>query len=175
MIQHRPSISAAPASVHRVVQALRRYSESADRATDIAGSREGHHRTDLRALAVLMQRQGEGLETTPSDLGRLLHLSSASTTALVDRLVGSGHAERERSQTDRRRVLVRHTDSATRDGRTIFLPLAQHLFHHLSGFSEQEMDTAAAVLEAATTAMLQAEEELRAHAPALPPSPPDPA
>ena len=160
-----PPSAAAPSprdvSSFRLIQALRRYSESADRATDMAGSVGGHHRTDLRALTVLMQRHAEGLETTPTDLARLLHLTSASTTALVDRLVANGHAKRERSSTDRRRVLVRHTDSATQDGRAIFAPLAQHLMRHLSEFTEQEMQTAAAVLEAATAGMLDAEEQIR--------------
>lgn len=164
--------SARDASAFRMIQALRRYSESADRTTDLAGSLGGHHRTDLRALTMLMQRQAEGMETTPTDLARLLHLTSASTTALVDRMVANGHAERERSSTDRRRVLVRHTASATQDGRTIFAPLAQHLMRHLSAFTEQEMQTAAAVLEAATAGMLDAEEEIRGTEPPRPePSP----
>lgn len=147
-----------------LVDALRRYSEAADRVTASTGAHHGVHRTDLRALTVLMQRQAGGQHTSPSDLGRLLNLSSASTTALVDRLVANGHAERTRSETDRRRVLVRHTDTAVHEGRAIFGPLAARLSSHLEGFSPGQMGTAAAVLREATAAMLEVEEDLRSTA-----------
>ncbi|MFC7403407.1 MarR family winged helix-turn-helix transcriptional regulator [Citricoccus sp. GCM10030269] len=133
-----------------LVQALRRYAEAADRTTEAAGHHHGVHRTDLRALTILMQRQAAGLETTPTDLGRLLNLTSASTTALVDRLVANGHARRSPSTTDRRRVNISHTDSATNDGRAIFRPLAQRLTDRLAEFSPEQMQTAVDVLQAAT-------------------------
>lgn len=141
------------AELDELIQSLRRYAEAADRTTDAAGQRSGLHRTDLRALTILMQRQSAGLDTTPSDLGRMLSLTSASTTALVDRLVANGHAQRAPSTTDRRRVQISHTDTAVRDGRRIFMPMARHLAERLSRFSPEQMQIAIEVLAAATDAL----------------------
>lgn len=142
-----------PDTLPRLVQSLRRYAEASDRAVDAAGRRSGLHRTDLRALTILMQRQSAGQDTTPTDLGRLLSLTSASTTALVDRLVANGHAQRSPSTTDRRRVRITHTRSATEEGGRVFIPLARHLSTHLADFSPSQMDATLQVLAAATEAL----------------------
>ena len=106
----------APAEHLAVVHALRVFSESAEHAVDEAGRGVGLHRTDLRALALLMARAEAGEPVTASDLGAHLHLTRASATALVDRLAAAGHVRRHRDEGDRRRVLVEHTDTARRDG-----------------------------------------------------------
>ncbi|NUL47517.1 MarR family transcriptional regulator [Cellulosimicrobium funkei] len=151
----RPAVQPAgqPAELHQLIQSLRRYAEASDRAVDAAGHRSGLHRTDLRALTILMQRQETGLDTSPTDLGRLLGLTSASTTALVDRLVANGHARRSPSTTDRRRVKISHTQTAAEDGRRIFVPLSRHLAAHLSGFTLDQVLSAVHVLTAATDAL----------------------
>lgn len=136
-----------------IVDALRRYAEASDRITAASGNRHGVYRTDLRALTLIMQRTREDQDTSPSDLGRMLDLTSAATTALVDRMVANGHVERVRSTTDRRRVLVRHTDSATAAGRHIFAPIVEHLRRRLEGYTADELHIAASVLRDATTAM----------------------
>ncbi|MFC0250053.1 MarR family winged helix-turn-helix transcriptional regulator [Citricoccus parietis] len=141
------------AELLQLIHALRRYAEVADRAVDAAGHRSGLHRTDLRALTILMQRQAAGLNTSPTDLGRMLSLTSASTTALVDRLVANGHAQRTPSTTDRRRVSISHTDTAAVDGRKIFMPIARTMADRLSGFTPEQMQTAIEVLAAATEAL----------------------
>ncbi|REE04080.1 MarR family winged helix-turn-helix transcriptional regulator [Citricoccus muralis] len=142
-----------PSELFQLIHALRRYAEVADRTTDAAGHRSGLHRTDLRALTILMQRQAAGLNTSPTDLGRMLSLTSASTTALVDRLVANGHAERTPSTTDRRRVSISHTDTAAVDGRKIFMPMARTIADRLSAFTPEQMQTAIEVLAAATEAL----------------------
>jgi DNA-binding MarR family transcriptional regulator len=142
-----------PSELFQLIHALRRYAEVADRTVDAAGHRSGLHRTDLRALTILMQRQAAGLNTSPTDLGRMLSLTSASTTALVDRLVSNGHAERTPSTTDRRRVSISHTDTAAVDGRKIFMPMARSMADRLSEFTPDQMQTAIEVLAAATEAL----------------------
>lgn len=73
--------------------------------------RLGIGQTDAQALELLeMPPDGIG----PVELGTLLGIRSASATALVDRLEQAGHVRRERHATDRRRVVVRPTDSARR-------------------------------------------------------------
>lgn len=73
--------------------------------------------TDVHAIGVL-RHQAEGVSA--SELGRSLGLSAPATTALVDRLVASGHAERAASSSDRRQVLIRPTDSAVQHSRDCF-------------------------------------------------------
>lgn len=148
-----PYAAEASEQMRVLVHALRRYAEASDRAVEAAGNQHGMYRTDLRALTLLMQRQAQGLQTTPKDLGRLLNLTSASTTALVDRLVANGHAERNRSTTDRRSVIVRHTPTAQAEGRAIFSPISQQMMNQLAHFSPDQMDTAVQVIAAATTAL----------------------
>ena len=167
------------AELGELMQSLRHYAEASDRVVEAAGQRRGLHRTDLRALTVLMQRQATGADTSPSDLGRILNLTSASTTALVDRLVANGHAQRNPSTTDRRRVRIIHTRSAAEDGARIFAPLARHLSDHLARFSTDQMHIAAQVVVAATEALESFDRDADSHAatavPAVGPSRPGPA
>jgi len=143
----------APAEHLAVVHALRAFSESAEHAVDEAGRGVGLHRTDLKALAHLMGRAEAGEAVTASDLGAHLHLTRASATALVDRLAAAGHVRRRRDESDRRRVLVEHTDAARRDGRRAFQPMSRRLSAALEEFSAAELRTALRVLEAATAAL----------------------
>ena len=154
----QPPFGATPAWA--LIRALREYTELSERVVDLTGAAHGLHRTDMRTLSLLMRRQAQGLVTTPSDLSRILGLSSASTTALVDRMERQGHAQRTRSETDRRSVSISHTDSAAQEGRALFVPIAQHTMRHLSQFTDEELETAVRVLQAATAAMADAEREL---------------
>jgi DNA-binding MarR family transcriptional regulator len=143
--------------LHRVMTALRDFGEGSDRAVDRAGRMAGLYRTDLRALNILMRRSAAGLETTASDLGRLLDLTKPAATAVVDRLVASGHAIRERSTQDRRRVLILHTDSAVRDGGAAFAPVGAAMHAALVGFTDEELETALEVIRAAADALRELE------------------
>lgn len=148
-----PQPAAAPAEHVAVVHALRAFSEGAEHAVDEAGRGIGLHRTDLKALAHLMRCADEDRPVTATDLGAHLHLTRAATTAVVDRLVASGHARRRRDDVDRRRVLVEHTDSARRDGAAAFLPLSLRISGALTPFTAEELRAALRVIEAATAAL----------------------
>ena len=63
--------------------------------------------TDLKCLDYI-DRVGD---VTAGDLARLTGLSTGAITAAIDRLEKAGLARRERSQTDRRKVLVRLCES----------------------------------------------------------------
>ncbi|WP_245232135.1 MarR family winged helix-turn-helix transcriptional regulator [Micrococcus lylae] len=149
-------------SLHAVTTALRDFGESADRMVDLAGRAVGLYRTDLRALSILMRRASAGLETSASDLGGHLRLTKPATTAVVDRLVESGHATRARSQQDRRRVLVHHTDSAVRDGMAAFAPMGGALRAALADFTDEELRTALQVIRTATASLTELESTLPA-------------
>src|SRR5947208_2608665 len=51
----------------------------------------------------------------PADVARLLEVSTAASTGIVDRLVGRGHAQRRPHPEDRRRVEVSLTGSGRRE------------------------------------------------------------
>jgi predicted ArsR family transcriptional regulator len=63
--------------------------------------------TDLKCLDYI-DRVGD---VTAGDLARLTGLTTGAITAAIDRLEKAGLARRERSQTDRRKVLVRVCES----------------------------------------------------------------
>lgn len=72
---------------------------------------------DLLVLRHLLQAQQHGRFVSPSELSRYLGVSTASMTAIVDRLVASGHVRRERHASDRRSIYIvptADTDSEVR-------------------------------------------------------------
>lgn len=140
--------------------ALRDFGESSERMVERAGREVGLYRTDLRALNILMRRQAAGLQTSASDLGRHLNLTKPATTAVVDRLVDSGHASRERSSQDRRRVLIHHSESAVRDGMAAFAEMGGMMRTALAQFSPAQLQTALQVVRAATAALADGDSAL---------------
>lgn len=72
---------------------------------------------DLLVLRHLLRAQQQGRSVSPSELSRYLGVSTASITAIVDRLVASGHVRRERHASDRRSIYIvptADTDSEVR-------------------------------------------------------------
>ncbi|WP_431804387.1 MarR family winged helix-turn-helix transcriptional regulator [Microbacterium sp. bgisy203] len=67
---------------------------------------------ELRALQFLLLRRREGFDVKPSEISRHLDISSASTTALLDRLERQGSVQRVSHPTDRRSILIAPTDRA---------------------------------------------------------------
>ena len=61
---------------------------------------------DLLVLRYLLKAQQEGRSVSPGEIARYLAVSTASMTAIVDRLEKSGHVRRERHVTDRRSIYV---------------------------------------------------------------------
>lgn len=62
--------------------------------------------TDLLAIRFLLKAQAAGEAVSPKDLATRLSISTASTSALIDRLVRSGHVERRPHPTDRRALVI---------------------------------------------------------------------
>jgi len=118
---------------------LQQFTVETDRYVDRVSVLNGLHRTDMHALAFLVQAYRSSDPVTPGKLGEVLNLSSPATTALLDRLDRSGHVRRERGGPDRRRVQVTVTDRARRLGSMLFSPLAEHLGSALDGYSADEL------------------------------------
>lgn len=94
--------------------------------------------TDYAALALLMRGP-----MGPTELARALHLSTASATAVVDRLVATGHAVREPHPQDRRRTVVRAVESSRERAMTEVQRMVGLVGEVLADTSEED---AAAVL-----------------------------
>lgn len=79
------------------------------RATTTLGENE------IRILSYLLRQHRDGNVVKPSEISRHLAISSASTTALLDRLERQGSVERISHPTDRRSILIAPTARAAGD------------------------------------------------------------
>lgn len=104
-------------------------------------TRNNLHTTDLQALICLLDAARTGTAPTLGWLGGQLGISSASTTALVDRLETAGMLERTRDTEDRRRVLVTVTPRAEGLGWSFFGPLIGRVVDVIGTFSPGEQQT----------------------------------
>ncbi len=109
----------APATVHR----LRALTLVLDAAGAQFAARNGLTATDVRALVCLLDRERAGVPASPTWLAGQLRMTTASVTALLDRLERAGHVRRLPRTDDRRRVDVLVQDSAKELGWAFFGPL----------------------------------------------------
>lgn len=117
----------------------------------------GMNETDLMALRHLLGEQRAGRRAVrPVDLARVLGISSASVTALVDRLVRDGHAQRSSHPTDRRTLVIVPTAAGDREVRDTLGPMHQRMIDLVDGLSEQERSTVSRFLAGMTAAIEEA-------------------
>ncbi|MBZ4485771.1 MarR family transcriptional regulator [Microbacterium sp. cx-55] len=89
-----------------LLQAFRLY-----RAAEVAMRRRTREsmsmgENDLLVLRYLLKAKQRSEMVSPGELARYLAVSTASMTAIIDRLEKSGHVRRERHATDRRSIYV---------------------------------------------------------------------
>jgi DNA-binding MarR family transcriptional regulator len=118
---------------------LRRLTVELDAVGQRFAEQEGLGRTDVRALTSLMDATRAGRPMSAGTLGAAVDLSSASVTALVDRLERMGHVRRVRDEHDRRRVVVEVSDSAMDAGRRFFGTLQRDLVARMDGYADDEL------------------------------------
>ncbi|MBA8817344.1 DNA-binding MarR family transcriptional regulator [Microbacterium halimionae] len=93
--------------VRETLLALRSLTDSLDRMHGVLKDAMGMNGTDLAALRMMVIREERGESVSPHDVARHLHISTASTTKLLDRLTTAGFVERHLHPHDRRaRVVV---------------------------------------------------------------------
>ncbi len=93
---------------------------------------------ELLVLRYLLKAQGEGRSVGPTELSRYLGISTASTTALVDRLEKSGHVTRRAHPTDRRSVHVVATDRSDVEVRETLGRMHERMLAAVEGMSPDE-------------------------------------
>ena len=124
----------APATVHR----LRALTVLLDTAAHRFATRNGLSQTDVRALICLLDQERAGLPASPTWLAGQLHLTTASVTALLDRLERAGHVRRVARTDDRRRVDLAVQPSAKEMGWMFFGPLIDATADVLAARSKEE-------------------------------------
>lgn len=112
-----------------------------------ASRQRGAGATELLALGYLLDKG----PLTAGDLGGHLGLTSASVTALLDRLDRAGYARRQPHPRDRRSLLVELTDSGRTEVESFFELLASDIETAQRGMNPVEQSAVARFLAAMTT------------------------
>lgn len=140
------------------------------RASDLVSRGMARHlgvnMTDLAALNHLMDAEPRG----PAELGGLLDLSSASATALTQRLEAMGHLTRRPHPSDRRRLVVEPTEHARTEAWLLLRPLLASLQAASDDLAPEERATVERWLIAATEAFRAYARELAAAGPGSEPA-----
>lgn len=151
-----------PTSVD-VLNLLRRYraAEGAMRAR--TRSSMGMGETDLLALRLLLQAQRRGEIVRQRDLAAALGLASPSVTALVDRLVKSGHVRREPHPDDRRATIVVPTTDTDDEVRATLGPMHRRMIGVIDDMDDTQRRAVAGFLERMVEAIDVVDEHAAPH------------
>ncbi|MDQ0030913.1 MarR family winged helix-turn-helix transcriptional regulator [Arthrobacter bambusae] len=101
-----------------LLNALRDYRASEAAMRRRTRTSMGMGETDLLALRYLLEAEHQGRSVSPKELAAWLGVTSASTTALIDRLVASGNVRREPHPSDRRALILRPTPGSDQEVRS---------------------------------------------------------
>jgi len=129
-----------------VLQAFRVY-----RAAEVAMRRRTREamsmgENDLLVLRYLLRAAGQERHVTPAELTRYLGVSTASTTAIIDRLEKSGHVTRVPHPTDRRSVRIVSTAASDEEVRATLGSMHARMMSAVSDMTLEECDTVIACL-----------------------------
>src|SRR6201995_418873 len=121
--------------------------------------------TDFRALLHVMVAETTGQPITSGELRHRMGLSGAAITYLVDRMMASGHITRQSHPADRRKVILRYSDSGLATARAFFAPLGAHSHEAMKGLSDEDLCAASRVFTALIAAMRRYQDDLSSKAP----------
>src|ERR1700748_1962933 len=116
--------------------------------------------TDFRALLHVMVAETAGEPVTSGELRQRMGLSGAAITYLVDRMMASGHITRQSDPTDRRKVILRYSDSGLATARAFFAPLGAHSHDAMADLPDSDLAAARRVFAALIDAMRRYQDEL---------------
>ncbi len=119
----------------------------------------GLNGTDVQAVGLLL---GEG-PATPGELAARTGLTSGgAVTAMIDRLERAGYVTRSRDESDRRRVIVAaDADALMADLGPVYARVSELWGEYLDTLSVEQVEFAAALLQAAADVNRRAVEEIR--------------
>jgi DNA-binding MarR family transcriptional regulator len=109
--------------------------------------------TDFRALLHVMVAETAGTPVTSGELRQRMGLSGAAITYLVDRMMASGHITRQSDPADRRKVILRYSDSGSATARAFFAPLRVHTHDAMADLPDTDLAAASRVFSALIEAL----------------------
>lgn len=118
----------------RLLSAVRRFQRADERMRRRMGDDMELNATDIEALRHVISHAENGRQVTARDLTAALHISTASTSKLLNRLTASGHIRRVPHPEDRRSVVIEVTEHAHHEVRD-----------HLTSMHQRMLDAARAV------------------------------
>lgn len=136
------------------LRALRETIERGGRLRHVIARRAGLSESHLVAMEHLM-REPLG----PGDLARILDVSTAASTGLVDRLVERGHVQRHPHEGDRRRTQVEVTPSGREEVLAQLLPMFRELDRLDRSFSAAEREVVERYLDGVLAAFQHLEDQ----------------
>ncbi|MFP3465731.1 MarR family winged helix-turn-helix transcriptional regulator [Leifsonia sp. SIMBA_070] len=165
LVRHDDLSEEELAQIVRVLTAMREWREADQRLSFASRTHMKLNETDMRALRYIIASMNSGVPVTAGALSDHLHISTASTTKLLDRLERAGHVERRPHPTDRRAVTVEITPETHREvRRTMGLQHARR-FEVVRSLTPQDRDTVTRFLQdLSATTLAQAAEPASASA-----------
>jgi len=131
----------------RVMEALRAYRAAEMSMRRRAQTSMAMGENEMLVLRFLTRHGRRSLDVTPIDLARYLGISTASMTALLDRLEKSGHLERLPHPSDRRKVLIAITPHTEEDMREVLGSMHAQMMLATHGMTEAEATAVTQFLE----------------------------
>ena len=108
---------------------------------------------NLTDYAAMNHLSNEAEQLGPVELGARLSISSGSATGLVDRLEAAGHVRRQPHPSDRRRLVVRPTESAIGSILELLRPMLEDLDRLGEQFTEEEQRVIERYLQGAASSL----------------------
>ena len=142
----------ASTTTGEVLDALARFRASDTQMHQRVRASSSLGENEMRILGFLLRQHRDGKVVKPSEISRHLGISSASTTALLDRLERYGGVERVSHPTDRRSILIAPTDRAARDVADLVDSFDDRVTLAVDGLGDDGRAAVLAVLDAVTAA-----------------------
>lgn len=169
LVRHDDLSDEELAQVVRLLAAMRAWRDADQRLSFESRAHLKLNETDMKALRYIIASMNADVPVTAGALSDHLHISTASTTKLLDRLERAGHVVRRPHPTDRRAVTVEITPETHREvRRTMGLQHARR-FELVRALSPADRETVTRFLEdlSATTLTPAAADDPAPAAPAL--------
>lgn len=109
--------------------------------------------TDLQALRFLLKSQGEGRPVSGRQLADHLGMTSASVTAMLDRLTTSGHVQRVKDPLNRRTNLVTATPGSDEEVRHTLGAMHTRMIEAARSLSSEDAEVVRTFLANLTSAV----------------------
>lgn len=133
-----------------VLNLLRRYREAERRMRVRTRGSMGMGETDLIAIRLLLHTHQSGQLMRQRDLAAALEITAASASALVDRLVKSGHVRRVPHPDDRRSVAIEPTTQSDHEVRETLGAMHERMLTATEALTPDELAAVAKFLSALT-------------------------